>query len=166
MPKHVLRLGVIARSHPPANQWAERTPRPFAVMPELPPLARGALMGDHDGVQTHYLGDHALVLHSGETGHYRDNLSAARPSVWVVLDGGAVMLVTVDPYEGEALASDPMRMVEALPMPPAVQAAVAAFIDAHHVEEPFVKRRRTPGAPVADPRAPRVLSTDQKWSRR
>ena len=74
-----------------------------------------------------------------------------------------MQLVTADPYEGEALASDPERMVEALPMPPAVAARIEAFIEAHHVEEVFHKRKRTPATSATDPRAPRILTEGDKW---
>ena len=163
MPKEVLRIGVVGLSHPPSSQWAQRTLRPAALMADLPPLKGGSLMSNQDGVHTVYLGDFAIVLHSGETRHYIDNLRAARPSVWVSMDRGRVQTVTVDPYEGEALAGDTERIVEALPMPPAIAAHLSAFIDAHHVEEVFHKRKRKPATSHIDPRAPRVLRDDEKW---
>lgn len=164
MPKQVLRVGIVGRSFPPATQWAGRQLRPFAVLADPVDMAEGTLMADIGGVQTVYLGDHALTLYHGETAHYRTNLVAARPSVWVSMDGGRVHLVTPDPYEGEALAGDPDRLVEALAMPPEIQAVVAAFVAAHHVDEPFVKRKRRPASiEEPDPRAPRILTPDQKW---
>ena len=167
MPREILRLGVIGRSHPPATQWGGRVLRPLAVLAQPVPMAAGTLMSDIDGVQTVYLGDHALTLHHGDAEHYITNLSTARPSVWVSLDGGQVQLVTADPYEGEALAGDPERVVEAVAMPPEVAAAVAAFAEAHHRPEPFVKRKRKPASiEEADPRAPRILQPHEKWGRR
>lgn len=166
MPREVLRVGVVGRSFPPATPWADRQLRPFAVLPEPVAMAPGTLMSDIGGVQTVYLGDHALTLYHGETAHYRTNLSSARPSVWVSMDGGRVHLVTPDPYEGESLAGDPDRLVDAVDMPPAIQVAVAAFVAAHHVEEVFVKRKRKPASiEEPDPRAPRVLTPDQKWTK-
>lgn len=168
MPKETLRVGIIARSWPPASRWAQRALRPFAVLADLPDLAPGSLMSDIDGVRTVYMGDHALTLHSGETGHYLTNLAAARPSVWVSMVGDAVHLVTPDPHEGESLAGDPERLTEALEMPLPLRAAVADFVALHHVEEVFVKRKRKPASieSQADPRAPRILPLDEKWGRR
>jgi hypothetical protein len=78
-----------------------------------------------------------------------------------------VVCVTADPYEGEGLASDLDLIVDAVPMPEAVQAAVAAFIDAHHVEMPFKKRKRLPADPNAlVARAPRVLQPGESWQAR
>lgn len=167
MPREVLRLGVIGRSWPPATRWGGRVLRPHAVIEAAMPMPAGHVMHEAEGVRTVWLGDHALTLYHGETGHYRANLAAA-PSVWVAMDGDAVHMVTVDPYEGEGLASDTARVVEAVPMPEGVQARLAAFIATHHVEETFKKRKRQPatGQDGIDPRAPRILPDDQKWERR
>lgn len=163
MPKEVFRVAVVGVSHPPANKWAKRSLRPAAVLADLPSLDPGTVMTEQGEVRTIYLGDHAVQLYSGETRHYIDNLSAAQPSLWVAMDDTKVQIVTADPYEGEALASDTERMVEALPMPPVVAARIRSFVEMHHVEEEFYKRKRTPATSDEDPRAPRVLSEKEKW---
>ncbi|WP_458791369.1 DUF3305 domain-containing protein [Yoonia sp. MH D7] len=163
MPREVIRVAVVGVSHPPANVWATRRVRPASLMADLPALAPGSLMSQRGEVHTYYMGDHAVVLHSGETAHYIDNLRAAQPSLWVSCEGENVQLVTADPYEGEAMASDPERLVEALPMPRAVFEAIDAFIEAHHVGEVFHKRKRVPATSPQDPRAPRVLTETEKW---
>ena len=163
MPREAIRVAVLGVSHPPANVWAKRVVRPAAIMADVPALQTGALMAEQGEVRTFYMGDHAVVLHSGETAHYIDNLRAATPSLWVSCDAGEVKLVTADPYEGEAMASDPERLVEALAMPRAVAVAIEAFIQAHHVHEAFHKRKRVPATSQHDPRAPRVLSDKEKW---
>ncbi|MCE8008465.1 DUF3305 domain-containing protein [Aestuariivita sp.] len=163
MPKEVVRLGVVGSSYPPTNRWAARVLRPVAAMADLPQIAQGTPMSERDGIETVYMGDHALVLHSNETGHYIDNLQARQPSIWVAVDDGVVRVITVDPYEGEALASDPERIVEAVPLPPQLAARMEAFITAHHVEQVFHKRKRVPATSAEDPRAPRILQADEKW---
>lgn len=170
MPKEIIRVGVLAVSHPPVSQWAERQLRPMAVLPMVPVTAPGTLISDEAGVQTWYLGAHELVLHSGDTGYYRDNLSAARPRIWVALRDPAkaarIHAVTADPYEGEGLAGDPSLMVEAVPVPDAIHAALDRFIAAHHVDLEFKKRRRQPVDVNADTRAPRILQPHEKWERK
>lgn len=163
MPRDVVRVAVVGVSHPPANRWAKRCIRPAALMADIPALERGALMAQQGDVRTYYMGDHGVILHSGETAHYIDNLRAARPALWVSCEQDEVRLVTADPYEGEAMASDPERMVEALPMPAAIALTIEAFITAHHVDEVFHKRKRVPATSAKDPRAPRILSDRDKW---
>jgi hypothetical protein len=68
--------------------------------------------------------------------------------LWVVLrvaaSGPAYVLlaVTADPAEGEAFTESGSDLVEAVPMPAAIVEAIGNFIAEHHVERPFVKRRR------------------------
>ena len=166
MPQETLPLGVVATLAPPVTRWGEAVLRPTAVLAAVPAAAPGAVLAEAGGVRTLYLGAASLTLHSGDTGHYRDNLASGRPAVWVALRGAALHLVTVDPYEGEGLAGDPALMVEAVAMPPDLAALLAAFVAAHHVELPFKKRQRKPATPEADPRAPRILQAQDKWVRR
>jgi hypothetical protein len=171
MPKDTFRVGVLAQSRPPVTQWGGRVLRPTVVFAMVPATAPGTLVSDVGGVETWYLGASDVTLHSGDTAYYRDNLSG-RPSVWVALPQARdaarakVQLVTVDPYEGEGLASDEALVVEALTMPDAVRAHVEAFIAAHHVDIPFKKRQRKPVDVVSDPRPPRILPPEDKWVKR
>jgi len=165
MPRESLRVGVVGVSRPPATRWATRVVVPAALLADPPPLEAGMVMSDQGDVRTFYMGDHAVLLHSGETRNYIDNLAAARPALWVATDGKKVQIVTADPYEGEALASDTGRVVEALAMPGAIAERVRVFVDAHHVHEEFHKRKRRPATSHHDPRAPRILSEEEKWVR-
>ncbi|HUF45309.1 MAG TPA: DUF3305 domain-containing protein [Aestuariivirgaceae bacterium] len=172
MPKEAFKLGVLAQSRPPVTQWGGRVVRPMAVFALVPATAPGIRISEENGVETWYLGASDVTLHSGDTGHYSDNLISRRPSVWVALpetgDGARakVQLVTVDPYEGEGLAGDDALVVEAVPMPDAVRARIEAFVAAHHVEIPFKKRTRKPVDVESDPRAPRILRAQDKWEKR
>lgn len=172
MPKEVVKVGVLAQSRPPVTKWGGRVLRPTAVFAQVPSTAAGTKVSDEAGVETWYLGVSDVILHSGDTGYYRDNLASGRPSVWVALpqtSQGArarVHLVTVDPYEGEGLAGDDGLVVEAVPMPDVLRAEVERFIAAHHVEIAFKKRARKPVDVVGDSRAPRILAPGDKWEKR
>jgi hypothetical protein len=165
MPRETLRVAVVGVSRPPANRWAKRAVVPAALLANPPCLEPGTVMSEQGEARVVYMGDHAVLLHSGETRNYVDNLAAARPSLWVVTDGGIVRLVTADPYEGEALAGDTGLVVESLAMPEAIADRIRSFVDAHHVHEVFIKRKRAPATSAQDPRPPRVLADDQKWVR-
>ena len=64
-------------------------------------------------------------------------------------DTYAVATVTADPYEGESLAEGIGEIVEAVPMPPEIQAEIGAFYRAFHVERVFHKRKRDRADPEA-----------------
>lgn len=169
MPQEILRISVLAIRRPPVTRWGSGELRPIAVLPQEPDAAAHTLLRSEDGVETWYLGGRDLVLYSGDTSHHRDNLTSARPSIWVAMRGqdpksAEIVNVTADPYEGEGYASDLDLLVEAVPMPDAILARVADFIDAHHVEMPFKKRKRLPADPNAmTARAPRILQPEDKW---
>ncbi len=169
MPQQTLRVGVLAIRRPPVTKWGAGELRASGVLPQEPEAAPNTLLGSENDVETWYLGGRDLVLYSGDTGHHRDNLASGRPAIWVALRGddpakAQIVNVTADPYEGEGYASDLDLKVEAVPMPEAIRARVSAFIEAHHVEMPFKKRKRLPADPNAmSARAPRVLAEADKW---
>jgi len=57
--------------------------------------------------------------------------------------------VTADPAEGESFTQVGDDLVEAVPMPVAVRDTIEAFIAEHHVERPFIKRKRDRADPEA-----------------
>jgi hypothetical protein len=156
-------IGVVVAKRRLASPWASHEWRPIAILPAAPPLAPGTRLG---GGETTYAGSAVLDLHLRATGHYRDNLTSGRPSVWVVLRavGEEVELVsaTVDPYEGEALAESIGDIVEAVAMPQAVQEWVQAFFDTFHEEQVFFKRKRDRANPEALARRGIVAPEDEE----
>ncbi|CUX80107.1 MAG: Protein of unknown function (DUF3305) [Roseibaca calidilacus] len=171
MPKQILRVSVLAQRRPPVTRWGNAELRASAVLPQEPAVAPNTLLTSDGGLETWYLGGRDMVLYSGDTSHHKDNLLSGRPSVWVVIRGNdpssaEVVDVTADPYEGEGYASDLDLTVEAVPMPVSMRKLVKDFVETHHVEIPFKKRKRTPVDPNAmSARAPRVLSEDDKWGK-
>jgi len=158
-----LRLAVLARSRAPVSRWAERGFVPLSVAMTPPEAVPGTRLGPPGVDETWYAGERDLVLHSGDTGHYRDNLASGRPALWVALRRGglAIVAVTADPYEGEALAGDEGLSVGTVAMPSPVAAALAGFVSLHHVEQVFEKRKRKRADPealarpgIGDPRRP------------
>ena len=89
-----------------------------------------------------------VELHRTETVNYRGNLASGAPLLWVILRPTAseppyqIVTVTADPAEGEAFTDAGNDLVEAVPMPAIIARTLADFIAEHHVERPFVKRRR------------------------
>jgi hypothetical protein len=144
-----IRLGVIMKRSPGVTRWARWCWTASAVLP-------GA--GDADWKLLRHEGDcseyHAatrdLWLYVSDTEAYVHELGARVPCVYIVLRPGSgsnpadmdVVHVTVSPYEAQDYTDSGEEVVEKVPMPEAVLAWVRAFVDRHHVEEPFVKRRR------------------------
>jgi hypothetical protein len=130
------------------NPWVDHVWMPVTVLAGAPATAPWTVLHETPEVTRYYAGALQLQLFGSETGMYRDNLRSGRPGLWVSLrpadtpPGIALHIVTADPSEGEALTEPGTDIIETVPMPPEIQQHLAAFVEAHHVERPFVKRKR------------------------
>jgi hypothetical protein len=132
-----------------SSPWAEFEWSPASVLTGVPDTAPWTQLTDDGEHATFYAGPAEIELHRTETGNYRNNLMTGEPLLWVVLRTTGVeppcllAIVTADPAEAEAVAGlGNGEIVETVPMPPAIEVAIAAFVAEHHVERAFVKRRR------------------------
>lgn len=146
-------LGVLVERRRSDGPWDNVVWRPVAVVAGGGPVEREWQLLQSEGrTERYYAGRLELALYPGETEAYRWNLADARPSVFVVLrrfsEGdrpGDVrpILVTASPPEAELHLDGGDDIAEPVPMPEVVIRLVQEFVDRHHVERPFVKRRRT-----------------------
>ncbi|GJD79744.1 DUF3305 domain-containing protein [Methylobacterium gregans] len=154
MPEDRFEVGIIVARRRLKGPWADHAWLPVEALPAAPAAAPGTKLSETEDEATFYAGSYEVTLHPAETAHYRDNLVSGRPSLWVALrdtgeDAYAVASVTADPYEGESMAEGIGEIVEAVPMPPEVQAKLLAFFEAFHIERKFEKRKRDRADPEA-----------------
>ncbi len=139
------------RRSPGVTRWAAWTWRAAAVLPGAGEASWKLLRQDGETSEYH-ASTHDLWLYVSDTEAYVHELQAAQPSVYVILresetpDRDAppldVLKVTVSPYEAQDYSDSGEEMVERVPMPGPVLEWVSTFVDQHHREEAFVKRRR------------------------
>jgi hypothetical protein len=164
MVSETISVGVIVERRPLKSRWAEHAWLPVGVLAGAASAAPWTPLEAGERGERYYAGTLDVTLFSSDTGMYRDNLYSGRPSLWVVMTsadappGVALKAVTADPAEGEAYTGPGTEIVEQLPMPPEIVERVAAFVAAHHVERPFVKRKRDRADPEALAARPRVPS--------
>ncbi len=149
-----LALGVVLERRKLDNPWHDHSWRPVAVIPGAPPgdpAGDWKLLRSGEDWQHFHAGTLTLELYPGETEGYRTNLSQEPPRLFVVLRGQdeadsahefQPFLVTACPYEAQDYLDSGDDIVEPVAMPEAVVAFVQAYIDRHHVDEPFQKRKR------------------------
>ena len=148
MAEEVITVGVIVEKRKAASPWIDHTWGAVAVMPGLPEAPRMTEIETIGDTTRYYLGASNVVLASVDTAQYRDNLMSGAPKLWVVMreeepDGGlSLVTVTADPTEGEGNTEAGSNLVDTVPMVPDIAAFVAAFVDEHHVEREFYKRKR------------------------
>ena len=144
-----LPLGVVLRRAPGVTRWKKWSWKAVAVLPGAGTADWREMRRQGDWVEYH-AATVSLDLHGAETEAYKNALSDSPPSVFVVLrqeegsDGErpSVLLVTASPYEAQDYADSGEEIVEKVPMPPGLVAWVRDFVEQHHVEEEFVKRKR------------------------
>ena len=148
-------VGVVIERRKAASPWIDFIWRPVTALPGVPAAAPWTQVSAEGDVVTYYAGAADVALYRTDTAHYRDNLATGAPALWVALrPTGAeppfeLIIVTADPAEGEAYTQNGDHLVEAVPMPEPVRAAIEAFVAEHHVEQPFHKRKRDRADPEA-----------------
>jgi len=159
-------VGVVIERRRARSPWTDFIWRPVAVLPGVPDAKPWTTLdGDADRMNF-YGGAAAIELFRSDASGYRDNLATGAALLWVALrpTGGEppfeIAAVTAEPSEGETFTENVTDLVETVPMPEPVRAAIAEFVAEHYVEHPFVKRQRDRANPEAMAR--RAPSKDRK----
>ncbi|MDF1748945.1 MAG: DUF3305 domain-containing protein [Alphaproteobacteria bacterium] len=148
-------IGIVVEKRPAVSRWISHVWMPVAVLPGAGPLSEWKLLIDDGSVQTYHIATLPLTLHRKETEAYLVNLAGEAPAIYVVLRNAEIeddpdapeikaVAVTASPYSAQDFSDCAEDMVEAVPMPDGLIAWVQEFIDHHHTETPFKKRKRTP----------------------
>ena len=147
-------VGVVVQRRKARSMWVDFLWRPVSVFVGNASAEPWTPLGTEAETTLFYAGEAVIELHRTETVNYRNNLASGAPVLWVALCPASserpyeLIAVTADPAEGEAFTDAGSNLVETVLMPPDVLAAVARFVAEHHVERPFVKRRRQPAEPA------------------
>ena len=147
-------IGVVIERRRSDHPWSDYVWRPVAAIPGAPALdPQGPwtrMREGEDWIQFHG-GTLRLELFRAETEAYKVNLSQTPPRIFVLLrreddpdceHDYVPFMVTASPYEAQDYLDSGEEIVEGVPMPEDVIAFTKAFVDAHHVDEVFTKRRR------------------------
>ncbi len=140
-------LGVVIRRVPGVTRWAKHVWKAVAVLPGAGEASWKELRRDGDAVEFH-AATQTLELHRTDTESYLHGLSAKTPAIYVVMRETEdeapldVVLVTASPYEAQDYADTGEELVEKVPMPEGLIAWIRDFVELHHEDEVFIKRRR------------------------
>jgi hypothetical protein len=165
-------LGVVVERREIDHPWQTHSWRAVAVIPGAPAIDAWRELARGDRFVRWHAATLPLELHRTETEAYRVNLSGKTPAVYVVLRkiqpsertaGNAIapFLVTASPYEAEGYLEGE-DVVEVTPMSQGLIAWVSAFVERHHVDEPFVKRKRKRAKEGGDAQTPAPARVPQR----
>lgn len=140
-------LGIVIRRVPGVTRWATYVWKAIAVLPGAGSADWKEMRRDGDAVEYH-AATLPLELFRTDTEAYLHGLSAKVPAIYVVMRPSEsdqpldMVLVTASPYEAQDYTDTGEELVEKVPMPDGLIAWIREFIELHHEDEVFVKRRR------------------------
>lgn len=144
-------VGVVVERRELDNPWQDHEWIPVAVIPGAGSVGEWRELDRGDGWVRYLIGSAPLELHRKDTESYKVNLSNDPPQVFVLLRAEdepeapheiKLVLVTVSPYDAQDYLDTEDDGLLGVPMPAEIIAWVQAFVDRHHVDEPFYKRKR------------------------
>jgi hypothetical protein len=144
-------LGVVIAREEIDSQWQDHVWRPVGILPGAPDVEGWKELRRGDGWVQYHAATLPLELFRKETEAYKFNLEGREPVIYVVLSEDddedaeypySVHLVTASPYEAQDYLDSGEDIVEPIVMPEALVEWIAAFVDEHHEEQKFKKRRR------------------------
>ncbi len=149
-PAKTMPLGIVIERRDSQSQWQDYDWYAVAVIPGAAPVEDWRMLRAGPGWVHFHAATLELELFRKETEGYKVNLSGEVPAVYVVVRRGdeadepevVPFCVTVCPYEAQDYLDSGDDIVEGVAMPDSVIAFVQDFVERHHVDEPFVKRKQ------------------------
>jgi hypothetical protein len=140
-------IGIVMRRSPGVTRWARWSWKATAILPGAGAADWQELRRDGDTVEYH-IGTLPLTLWPSDTEAYVTALTEDPPSLYAILRPRSgerpftLDVVTASPFEAQDYADNGEDLVEKLPMTPGLAAWMRAFVEEHHQDTEFVKRRR------------------------
>ena len=152
-------VGVIAERRDEESEWLDHSWAVVDVVVGGSDMAPWTELARGEGWIRYFAGAALLEVFRRETEGYKYNLSLPEPLVFVVLRAGEdddendieLDHVTACPYEAQSCMDADGLTVDSVPMPPQLVAWLAEFIEQHHTDLPFRKRKQKPKVTEAEP---------------
>ncbi len=144
-------LGIVVEKRKSTHPWGDWIWKPVAVfMNAAEGVTWVELMRGEDYVRYH-AATLPLTLHRKDTEALRFNLMLDEPELYVVLEESGdpdsdfpyePHAVTASSYKSQDFNDAGDDIIEKVAMPEGIAVLIQAFVEEHHVEEEFKKRRR------------------------
>jgi hypothetical protein len=151
-----LKVGVLAERRKARSKWADDYWIPVAVLDGETALETGAVVVADSDFTRYFMGYAEIYCHATETEAYVHNLDSAQPALFVVMRRDEedvsplpyiIHAVTFSPYEAQDYQDSAEDIVERVAIPPGIALELIQFVNQHHVEQQFRKRKRTEAEP-------------------
>ena len=144
-------LGIVVEKRDSTHPWADAIWMPVSVFLNAEPEAKWQEMMKSPGCIRYHAGTLLLTLHRKETEALRSNLMLAVPELYIVLQEDEdphaefpyfAHAITASAYDAQDMLDAGDDIVEKVAMPESVAAFIQAFVEEHHMDEEFIKRKR------------------------
>lgn len=145
------RVGIILEKRPSANEWIDHEWVTTGASVDATANDDWVLLHEMSGIRQYLSPPVTLELFASDTESYVYNLDSPSPSLFAVLREDEesraevpfnVHLVTLSPYEAQDYLDSSEEHVDRIALDAAMRAWLERFVDEHHVEEEFIKRKR------------------------
>lgn len=146
-----LALGIVVEKRKSKHPWADWIWKPVSVVANAATDVAWYEMTRTENSVHYHAGTLLLTLHRKDTEALRMNLMLPQPELYVALQEDddpesefpyRPHVVTASSYDAQDMTDAGDDIVEKIAMPDSVAAFVQAFVEEHHVDEEFIKRRR------------------------
>ncbi|MEP2943499.1 MAG: DUF3305 domain-containing protein [Hyphomicrobiales bacterium] len=143
-------LGIIIEKRKSKHPWGDWIWKPVEVIPGAALIDDWVTLQEGEDWTHYHIATLQLVLHRKETEAFKMNLENEAPHLYVVLRENddptgrpiEAHMVTASPYDAQDYLDTSEDIIEKVPMPSAIFEWIKAFVQEHHKEEVFIKRRR------------------------
>ncbi len=144
-------LGIVVEKRDSDHPWADCIWMPVSVFLNAAPTVKWEKLRSSPGCIRYHAGTLLLTLHRKETEALRANLMLPVPELYVVLQEDEdphaefpyfAHAVTASAYDAQDMMDAGDDIVEKVAMPEVVAAFIQAFVEEHHVDQEFIKRKR------------------------
>ena len=144
-------LGIIVEQRKSTHPWGDWIWKPVAVFTNADESVSWKEILRGDGFVRYHAATLPLTLHRKETEPLRFNLMLEPPELYVVLQENedetspypyVPHVVTASSYHAQDFLDADGSIIEKVAMPEEVAALIQAFVEKHHIETEFKKRKR------------------------
>ena len=148
-----MHVGIVVECRAVDNPWIDHSWKPVAVVPGLSDVSEWRELEKGKDWTRYLCASLPVTLNHRETEAYQLNLLSEVPVIYVVLRPSeddesehevAAMNASASPYDAQDFLDSGDDIVEGVPMPAEMLAWISDFLDEHHVEVEFKKRKRGP----------------------
>ena len=146
-----VKIGIVLERRSSDNPWLDHEWQTVGLTLDVVDSEDWVLLYETDQVRRYLSPAVEVELHRAETEAYVYNLQSPEPSVFAVLRHDEesdevvpfdVHVATVSPYEAQDYLDCSEEQVDRIVLPEELCNWLQAFVDEHHVEQEFKKRKR------------------------